>query len=161
MRVDLVCAGACQDDGLPTQIAGCGIIIRLIDDHDRVQSREFGWALGGSTANLADVQAVRLALSSVLPQFRGYPTILYVNSNYVFNLLEKENKHTFKATSKKNKSEIEEMRRWFGYYKSISMVKYNQHADMDVEILTRTIQLAQDALESQQHHDSGTIGLDA
>lgn len=170
MKVDLICAGSCRDNGKPTQIAGCGVIVELIDDHDRRQIREFGWALGSSTSNLADIQAARLALSSVLPQFRGYYTTLHVCSKYVFNLLSRTDSSKqapYTITPKKNLHEISELRKWFGYYKSISVIRYDRSggnvADGPAptnEIVLRVGNLARNVMESQQHFDSGTIEIE-
>jgi ribonuclease HI len=158
MRIDLVCAGACRDNGKPTQIAGCGVIVRFVDEHERVQSRQFGWALGGSTSNLADIMAARLALSSVLPQFRGNHTALHISNMYVFDLLVGE------KNPRKNKEEVSELRRWFGYYKDITIILYNKFNAggdvMDTETIARVQELAKRALESQEHYDSGTVGVD-
>lgn len=164
MRIELVVAGSCLDNGKPTQIAGCGVIVRFIDEHQRLQYREFGWALGGSTANLADLMAARLALSSVLPQFRGNHTALHTSSKYLFEMLIKESKYTYKVNPRKNKKEVEELRRWFGYYKDISVIMYNRHNLGDdvigTDVISRVQDLAKRALESQEHYDSGTVGVD-
>lgn len=153
MKIDLVCAGACRDNGKPTQIAGCGVIIILTDDYDRVQSREFGWALGNSSSNLANIQAARLGLSSVLPQFRGNETLLHMSSKFVVDLLKTE------IVPKKNIDEISELRRWFSYYPEIVAHTFND-GHIDVETIKRVKDLAKTALERQEHFDSGTVGLD-
>jgi len=163
MRLDLVCAAASRDNGKPTQLAGCGVIVRLTDSHKRVQTREFGWALGGSTANLAEIMAARLALSSVLPQFRGYTARLFISSRYVDDLLKMDGQH-FVVSPSKNKQEVEELRRWYGYYKDIAVYRYNRYTDRSdvgvlAECIVRAKELANRALESQEHFDSGTTGL--
>jgi hypothetical protein len=146
MKLDLFCVGVCRDDGEPTQIAGCGIVSKFVDDHDRVQCREFGWALGNSSERLAQLQAARLALCSVLPQFRGYPATLHVSNSIVEKSLDIE------TDPEEFLYEIVALRTWYGYYKSITIIV----SPMD----ERVVELANIALDTQQHYDSGTIGVD-
>jgi len=142
MKVKLIAAGACRDDGEITQVSGCGVVLLFIDEHGREQTREFGWALGGYSANMADVMASRIALSSVLPQFRIGETVLVINSEYV---------HTFLTEKAKSDIfEISELLRWFSYYPKITVANGSE------EEMARAVELAEEALESQENYDSGT-----
>ena len=113
MKIDLYCVGMCRDDGEPTQLAGCGIVVASTDDHNRTKYRTFKYALGNSTQDLADLQAVRLALSSVKSAFRDSTTILHTDSPYAARMLEP----VFCGHI-----EITEIRKWYGYYDDISVV---------------------------------------
>lgn len=152
MKIDFYCVGMCQDNGKPTQIAGCGVVIVFTDDHDRTKFRTFKYGLGNSTQNLADLQAVRLALSSVRPAFRGGETVLHVNSSYVTRMMEREGK-AFLSNPQKNSREVTEVRRWYSFYSNISVVVENP----DDDNMMQAKDLAEIGLATQEHSDSGTL----
>jgi ribonuclease HI len=142
----------CRDNGKPTQIAGCGVVVVFTDDHNRTQFRTYKYGLGNSTQNLADLQAVRLALASVRPAFRGGEAILHVNSSYVLRVMEREGK-AFIVNPKKNVREVTEVRKWYGFYNDISVVMENPNDDN----MMQAKDLAEMGLATQEHSDSGTL----
>lgn len=152
MKIDLYCVGMCRDNGKPTQLAGCGVVVVFTDDHSRTSFRSFKWALGNSTQNLADLQAARLALASVKSAFRGATSILHTNSSYVLRMLERDGK-AFVVNPKKNTAEVEEVRKWFGFYNDIAAIVENPNDDNMVQARD----LAEMALNTQEHSDSGTL----
>lgn len=155
MKIDFYCVGMCRDDGEPTQIAGCGIVIVFTDDHNRVKFRSFQYGLGNSSQNLADLQAIRLALSSVTSMFRSGRADVHTDSPYAAQMLERDGK-AFVVDSDVN--EVIEARRWYGYYGDITVVVEDPQDDSMVQARD----LAEIALATQEHSDSGTLdGFDA
>ncbi len=152
MKVDLYVVGACRDNGKPTQIAGCGIVLVFTDEHGRTSFRSSQYGLGNSTQNLADVQATRLALASVRAAHRGTPAVLHISSNYVSRMLECEGK-AFIASPSKNVVEVREMRRWFSYYSDILVIVENPNDDH----MAQAKDQAEISLSTQTHSDSGTL----
>ena len=156
MKIDFYCVGVCQNDGEPTQLAGCGIVVVLTDDHNRTKFRTFKYALGNSTQKLADLQAVRLALASVRSSFRSGNAHLHIDSTYVARILEKSGKAFIESLSE-YKREAQEVRQWFGYYSRILVIVENQND----ENMLQAKDLANIGLATQEHSDSGTLdGLD-
>jgi ribonuclease HI len=150
VRIDFYCAGICRDDGQPTQIAGCGIIVVFTDDHDRVQSRTFSYGLGNSSQSLAGLQAIRLALASVKSSFRSNTSVLHTTSSHVIQVL------CHQGGSQEHPDEIVEARKWFGYYNDISVVLEDRNHDLMIQAR----KLAKVGLNTQERSDSGTEEFD-
>lgn len=168
MKFDIYTVGVCQNDGHPTQIAGCGVVMVFTDDYDRVSFRSANYGLGNSTQNLADIQAIRLALASVRALHRSVPTVLHTNSHYVNMVLEcfsddisqsapeQLTGKDFVVKPTKNVDAIAEMRRWFSYYNEITVVV----EDLDdplIPNMTQAKDQADIALVTQMRSDSGTL----
>lgn len=153
MIIELYCAGACRDNGKPTQLAGGGVVLRAHDDKD-VKERNFSYGFGNSTANLADVQAVRLALASIAPQYRRHKAILHIISNYVLSMLAKDGPG-FKREPVKNSEEISDLRRRIGRYSDLEVI----HAKADDPLIKRAKDLAKRGLDTQQNTDSKTLSV--
>lgn len=149
MNIDMYCVGFCRDNGKPTQIASCGIVI-IATDGVATKSREFGYALGNSTANMAEIQSIRLALASVAPAHRGSRVAVHTTSKYALKMLEQQADGTFASTPSKNVDIINEMRKWLGYYRDIELVM----EIADVPELLRAKELARSAVEHQENYDS-------
>lgn len=145
MKIDVYCAGKCRDNGLPTQIASCGIIVVFTDDQNQSRFREFSYGLGGSTLNLANMQAIRLGLASVQSAFRANETTIYTSSAYAAKMMNPDVKPSV------NKEIVEEMRKWASYYQNLAIV-----VDKDNPIVVRAKDLADVALATQINTDSGT-----
>jgi hypothetical protein len=153
MKLDLYCVGVCHDDGEPTQIAGCGMVIIFTDDYGRIRARSFGYGLGNSNQNLADLQAARLALASVKPAFRGGISVLHTTNQYVVKMLDRN----LSPVLRRNDREIQETRRWYSYYNNITTV-LEDHNNSNI---TQARDLAEIGLTTQERSDSGTLeGLD-
>lgn len=154
MKIDFYCVSICQNDGEPTQLAGCGIVVVFTDDHNRTKFRTFKYALGNSTQRLADLQVIRLALASVRSPFRSANACLHINSTYAARMLEKSGK-AFVESFFEYEYEIKEVRQWFGYYGKMYFVV----GDMSNENMLQAKYLADIALATQEHADSGTLEL--
>ena len=168
MKFDIYTVGVCQNDNQPTQIAGCGIIMIFTDDYDRVSFRSANYGLGNSTQNLADVQAVRLALASVRALHRSVPTTLHTNSHYVNMILECFSNDVSQSTPEqsigkdfvvkptKDVDIIAEMRRWFSYYDDITVIVEDPDDPLS-NSMTQAKDQADTALITQMRSDSGTL----
>lgn len=151
MKIDFYCVSVCQNDGEPTQLAGCGVVVVFTDDQNRTKRRIFRYALGNSTQRLADLQVIRLALASIRSPFRGADTCLYINSTYAARILEKSGK-AFVESFFEYEHEVQEVRQWFGHYGKISIVE-----NMNNNNMLQAKDLANIALATQEHVDSGTL----
>lgn len=157
MKIDFYCIGVCVNDGEPTQLAGCGVVAIFTDDYNRTKFRTYKYALGNSSQRLADLQAIRLALSSVRSLYREANTHLHINSPYTFGLLEREGK-AFIDNPTEYQHEVQQVRQWFGYYGRILVVMGNQND----ENMIQARGLADMGLATQEHSDSGTLeGFDS
>lgn len=145
MRIDFFCAAYCHDEGEPTQLSGCGIVLKFADGHDRVSTRELGFALGASDKFLADIQALRLALSSVRPGHRDYECVAYILSDDVVDVLS--------GKSCEHPTAASELRKWFGFYSNLRVIS----DDHDHESIKRALVLAEAATKNQEHSDSGSM----
>lgn len=146
MTIDLYCVGLSQGED-PHILGGCGIVLLFRDEHGRTQRREFAWGLGGSPQELCDFQAVRLALASVAPAFRGAKATVHVESPEVATYLTKGGPDGIIAA-------MVDARRWYGYYKDIQVMV---HAEMGGQ-LVRARELAKMGMETQKEFDSLTQG---
>jgi hypothetical protein len=148
--MELYCAFSSRDSGKPTQLAGAGIVLIYTDTNGRSSKRSFGWNLGSSSSGLAEIQSARLALCSVLPQFRGYVTKIYTTKR-VIKILKGE------TDPKNNQREVAELRKWYGFYKEIDAIPLSEVSSEDV---SEARELAKKSLDEQQHFDSGTVVLE-
>lgn len=127
-------------------MGGAGVVLVFIDAHDRSQLREFHFALGGSDQELSEIQAVRLALASVLPSCRGAKTVLHLES---LGLAERLKMGTHQDTPTK------EALRWYGYYRNIEITVHSEPQGH----LLRAVELARIGRDTQRDFDSLTIGV--
>lgn len=134
-----------KDAGQPTQMAGCGIILSAQQD-SQIKKRFLSFGLGCSDFELSNIQAIRLALASVLPPFRKNKTILYVMNNDVRNCM--------KGDKAKYTDELKELNKWLKYYSDISISLCDFADQIDY---TETKRLAMIAAQSQKNTDSGTV----
>jgi ribonuclease HI len=138
--IQIYCAVSVTDDGEPTQMAGAGAVLSF----DDAKYRMFGFAMGCSSSQLAKIQCVRLALSSILAIHRKTETIIYMADNFVQDAL--LNKDPTLA------NELDELRAKLKSYLNLSF-----GADLDSELMKMAQSLAGKALENQQHYDSKTV----
>jgi hypothetical protein len=158
MKFEVFCAGQCRDDGLISQVGGCGVVLKCVDDIGRIQWREFGFGLSGSSQLLCDIQAVRLALSSIIPAGRSHEVTLNLENPQVATFLTApEPSIAVLQLAAKYRHQIAEMRRWYGYYTAISI---QVHAG-SLHFLDKARELAQAAMESQKASDSLTYQEDS
>jgi len=148
MKIELYASGISNNDEISPS-AGCGVVLFAIDDYKRIQCREMSFVLDNSPQLLADVQATRLALSSIIPSMRKHSCLLFINNQNVADFL------TSSIIVKEIEDQIFELKRWYGYYNDISinlLSTTNQHFESSKN-------LAKLALESQKPFDSGTYVL--
>lgn len=149
MKFEIYCAGLSRDEGQISQIGGCGIVLLATDGQRRVQCREFAFGLGSSSQMLADVQAARLALASIVPAMRVHRCFLFIDSQDVANFL------TSPATVLGIREQVAELKRWYGYYKDVSVNLLSAiHPRFE-----RAKELAKQGLDSQAPYDSGTFAI--
>lgn len=153
MRFDIYCGSICKDNGKPTQLAACGILIVYTDD-TYSKKRSYGYGLGNSTKNLADVQAVRLALASISSKYRHIETHLHTNNPYVISMLEMVDGQ-YSKSAKTNIESIDEMRRWHSYYSCIITEK----VDVSDKYYLAAQEMAENCLKNQDMIDSGTTSV--
>lgn len=144
MKIEGHCATSCIDEGEPTQLAGCGIILSYIDFAGRRKSRQFGFALGGSDSELASIQSVRLALSSIIPAHRHYSSIIWVDNSSVVDILN--------GADTKYVEAAKVLKRWFGFYADLKVVYDTVRSD-------RASEIALMVAENQEHYDSGSLDV--
>lgn len=154
MKFEIYCAGCCRDDGTLSQVGGCGIVLRCVDDIGRIQWRDFSFGLAGSSQLLSDIQAVRLALSSVIPSGRSHDVTLNLENPQVATILTAKE---LPDCAKDYKHQVSEMKRWYGYYTNISI---QVHAG-PLTHLDKARGLAKRAMETQKQTDSLTYQEDA
>ena len=152
MKIEIYCASASRDNGKPTQMAGCGIVLVASDDHRQSKRRTMSFALSSSTVNLADIQVIRLALCSILPAYRKSKIILYTTSKYVADLLHYDG-DVYAMNPTKNTKEVDDMRRLVRSHNDISLILECEECD-DYIVAKR---LAKYSLDSQNNTDSGTL----
>lgn len=139
------CAAHCIDPDQPSQLSGCGIVIRFVDEDGRCKRRELAFALGGSDLSLAQIQSVRLALSSVRPGHRSYESHAYIDNDFVIDILAS-------SISTKYKTAVSELRKWFGFFSNLRVV----HDDVEHDLGNCAKDLAIQAAEQQDNFDSGS-----
>lgn len=142
MRIDGYCAACCIDEGDPTQLAGCGIILSYIDSAGRKKSREFGFALGGSDFELASIQSVRLALSSIIPAHRNYESVIRTDNPRIVDILNGADTRYVQASKV--------LKQWFGFYSDLKVI-------YDGVRSSRASEIALKVAEEQEHYDSGSL----
>lgn len=141
MKIVGYCAAHCIDEGEPTQLAGCGILLTYIDFADRQVSRKYAFALGYSDSELAIIQAVKLTLASIKPVHRKYNSILSVSDDRVVDILN--------GGDSKHKEAAKSLLQWFNFYSDLKIL----YSDINETAL----ELAKNAALTQMHYDSGTI----
>lgn len=154
MLIDIYCASSIKDNGKVTQLSGCAIIMTL-HDGDVKKIRKFGYPLGASPLALANIQAARLALASILPVFRGSSTVvLHLPNNPTAKWLEKGADGKYENNPKSNAQAIEEMRRWSSYYDDLKF-----YVDKSSEFMDEVRELARDVVENQEGFDTHTMDM--
>ena len=152
--IEMYCAGDCTHEGEPTQKGGCGIILVSTDKYGRTQHREFHYGLGNSNLDLAELQAVRLAMASVSPANRADKVTVTTNSVLVATILTDD---ADTDVIKGKQKIIAEVRKWYGFYKNIEIVVAagnDRHMD-------RALELARKGLTTQSVFDTLTLPGDA
>ncbi len=117
-----------------------GVVMVATDPHRRVQVREFAFSLIGTSTDLAHVQAARLALASVKPACRNFPTVLVTDNPILAAAVV--------GDAMDDSPQVVELRRWCGYY-----------ANLDVEVVAvahHRLDRAQQLADGGTSHDSLT-----
>jgi len=165
MQLKVYAVGCCLNEGYATQLAGCGILLIAIDEIDGVYAdysskmiRKYSYGLGDTGQDLADLQAVRLALASVGPDFRKCPTEIFVNNQIVPDfVIVKPNQFLARTTTLgmfSDEDAIKDLYKWVGFYDDIT-IKFGSTLD-DEKYMKEAMSLAEDAAALQKQSDSGT-----
>jgi hypothetical protein len=165
MQLKVYAVGCCLNEGYVTQLAGCGILLAAIDKIDGVYAncsskkiRRFSYGLGDSGQDLADLQAVRLALASIGPDFRKYPTEIFVNNQIVFDVTAAKTPEVFNDKLHQLllvQNVIKDLRKWIGFYDDAA-VKLSGFTSDDKKYMEEAMSLAENAAALQKQSDSGT-----
>jgi hypothetical protein len=145
--IEIYVAGAVRDEGEVSMMGGAGVVISFMDEHRRRQKREFHFGLGASPLALAEIQAARLGLASVLPAFRDRPTVLYTTSPELAAVVTDG-----AVVDDAFATQVTELRRWQSYYKDLSV----EMMIVPTEPMVRAKNLAEAGLRDQKAYDSET-----
>ena len=144
METIIITAANTRNNGNPDQKSGCAWDLFHYDDEGRTGRRTISQPLGNCTLPLAQVNVARLGLASIVKKFRKHKVTLLV-STYVHDIL------VGGKQPKKNKDEIDELRRWVAYF-----------TDLKVELVPQTRkdselqELAKECAKEQVQSDTGT-----
>lgn len=142
MKIIIYCASVVHNINQATQMAGCGIVL-IAEEGEQTIKKSMSFGLGGSDTELANIQVIRLALSSIAPRFRNIPIQLHINNVAAADLLIK-NGDDYKIVEPKYKQQSSDMRRLVCCCSNISVI-WNDSDTMMVE----AIELATTACISQ------------
>lgn len=158
--------GCCLNEGYVTRLAGCGILLIAIDEIDGIYAdrsskmiRKYSYGLGDSGQDLADLQAVRLALASVGPDFRKHPTEIFVNNQVVPDIIAAKPGTSCALYHRFDEAHclpvIKDLHKWVGFYDN-AIVKLIESTSDDKKYMKEAMSLAEDAAAIQKQSDSGT-----
>lgn len=150
MQLSVFAVGHCGAAESLARLAGCGIVLVYSDNHGRVIKRELAFALNNSPPELADLQAVRLALATVKPLARTGSTMLHITSLLTYKQLHLVDGE-YQADSKFTAA-LHDARFWLERYPNVILAVIGESAE-----LARAAELARNACTTQRHFDSGTI----
>lgn len=145
MKITMFCDVVVENNGQPTQMAGCGIIL-VGEEKNQTRKRFLSFGLGGSDIELANIQVVRLALASVLPPFRRNPVFLHFTERNALDQICQDKSENYPH-------QFAEMRRWYSYYNNISLILDTS----DDENLVQANKLASIACKTQKNTDSNIL----
>ena len=160
MQLKMYAVGCCLNEGYVTQLAGCGILLIAIDEIDGIYAdrsskmiRKYSYGLGDSGQDLADLQAARLALASVGPDFRKHPTEIFVNNQIVLDIVAAGifAGHTVRFD---DEDAIKDLYKWIGFYDNATIKLVESTSDK--KYIEEAMSLAEDAAAIQKRSDSGT-----
>lgn len=156
MKLDLYVAGFMAKENVLK--SGCAVVLMALHAEGRKQRRELVHHLGASTLNLANLQAVRIALLAVKPRYyKNHEIILHCNNYYISDILTVKEKDdtgqlVYRVNPKSNQELVEVIRKLF--------VLTNTKLDKtDSDILNECFALAKHAAIQQTSSDSGTKEL--
>jgi len=159
MQLKIYAVGCCLNEGYVTQLAGCGILLVAVDEIDGIYAdrsskmiRKYSYGLGDSGQDLADLQAVRLALASVGPDFRKYPTEIFVNNQIVHDIV---GLRRLDPTGEDDEDVIKDLYKWIGFYDNATIKLIGSTLD-GKKYMEETMLLAENAAAIQKQSDSGT-----
>lgn len=140
MEIEGYCSVFSIDE--PIKLTGCGIILSFINS-DCLISRRLGFALSCSDLELAWIQAVRLALSSISSSCRRCRCIVFVNDDRVIETLNN-------GDNSKYKKAASDLLRLFRHYPDLKIV-------YTTDTNSKAIEIAKNAAITQKNYDSGNI----
>lgn len=143
-KIQIYCSAVSITLEYQARLSGCGIILKVLDDEKIINTRELAFALGSSDLQLAQIQALRLALSSIKPGNRNYNSVTYVDNEMVIDILNKQ------YIIDRYAEVIEQLHKWFNSYKSMRIVVTNPNDPDSI----RANEIATNAANKQVHYDS-------
>lgn len=150
MKIKISAAGIALNNGKITQKAGCVACLEIEDDLSRKAIRYISYPIGNATTPCAEINAARIGLASVLRKYRKTALVSLYTTQYVVNLLERNDDKSYVMEPKKNEKEVADLRRWASYYTSLSTHVYDKESISDI------YELAKECANSQRPKDSGT-----
>lgn len=134
-----------NEDDFSTRSSTCGIFLIHTDKSNRISKRDFAFRLFGSTHVLSDIQACRLALSSIA-NFRSDKVVIYVDNVKLASILASDVKVD------ECPSELTDLKRILESYSDVSVSAVaGNNSNMN-----RANKLANDLFNSNIDYDSGT-----
>ncbi len=145
MHYEFACAAAVENPGEIGSLAGAGCVLQAFDDFGRGLSREFSYGLSSYDEFAAELMAVRLALMSVKPAYRGFSAAIYTSAQKVIDVVDFPDDGDYSKL-------VDELRTWVSYYRAAVL----RLAEKSSPMYSRALGLAREAAKSQKNTDSGT-----
>lgn len=142
--IQIYCSAVIINLEYQARLSGCGIILKILDDDKIINTRELAFALGSSDIQLSQIQALRLALSSIKPGHRTYNSVAYVDNETVINILNGE------YEIEQYSEAIAQLHKWFNSYSSMCVTLTNPNDPDSI----RANAIATNAANKQVHYDS-------
>ncbi len=131
-----------------SRLGSCGIFISHMDELERVQTRKFGYVIYNSDLELIEIQAVRLAMASLILRCFSDKITIHTESKSLADLLtDSESKPEMYS------KQIDSLRDWLRRCKNLSVVRC---ADDDA-LLEEARKLALQVSITGKNFDSKTI----
>ena len=150
MKINIICAGYCFNNGKPDQRAGCAVYLEFDDDYDRHADRLISEPVGNSTKPRAEILAATYGLMAIERKFRKVCPVTICVPRYVAGLLERGEDGEYKTNPKKNAEEVKQLREWASYFTRLKIVPSS------VADLSRCLALARTCADKQKGTDTGT-----
>jgi len=140
--IDVYCAVSAENVEEITQLTSCGILL-IFQDSPHIRCRLMGYGLGASSLELANIQAMRLALASVNPAYRRSTVHIHVADESVLQLL----------ASPEPSEAVSALLCWCEYYTDLGFII--ESPNNENMMVCRS--LARDICATQQTYDSRTL----
>lgn len=140
------------DEKAKVNTSGCGVILYCKPDTVNTYRRDYGYVLGSSPRRLCCIQAVRLALTTVMPKYRSLPVALHTDDDVWRMLLIPSEQLGEMCETDQEFEALDQMNIWWDRFENISV----HPADPDNVDIVQSLKLATDAIAIGRNFDSGT-----